>query len=229
VGREAAPPVRFAAGSGEKRRVDLPDGSRMMLGGGSIAVTSFTPGERRIRLEKGEARFSVAHEARAFRVLAGDAEVVAHGTLFDVSLASGRTRISLIEGSVDVSYPSVSSGRSERRVARLAPGQQMVVGSARPSRVSSGAAPASRATATMLQFDDTPLASVVAQANRRSRTKILLAEPTTGLLRLTGAFRAGDAAALAESLEAAFRLHLQTLPDGTLVLHAFQSPGAPPK
>ena len=72
----------------------------------------------------------------------------------------------------------------------------------------------------MLQFDDTPLAEAVAAANRHSRTQIILADAAIGELKITGAFRVGDAGALAESLAAAFSLHLERGSDGTLVLHA---------
>ena len=78
----------------------------------------------------------------------------------------------------------------------------------------------------MLQFDDTPLAEAVAAANRHSRTQIILADPAIGELKITGAFRAGDAGALADSLAAAFSLRLERGSGGTLTLHA--APPSPP-
>lgn len=76
----------------------------------------------------------------------------------------------------------------------------------------------------MLQFDNTPLTQAVAEANRHSRTRITLAAPSIGELKISGAFRAGDAGAFAESLAAAFSLHLERQPDGTLVLFAAAPP-----
>ncbi len=216
------------AAEGETRQIDLPDGSRMTLWGQSAAEVTFGEGERRITLLAGRGRFSVAHEARPFRVLAGKAEVLARGTLFDVSLARGSTRVSLIEGSVDVSYPVVTPGNAGRRVRRLEPGQQMVVANAPGSRAALVPVRRDEPAATMLQFDDTPLAAAVAQANRGSRTRIRLADPSIGELRVTGAFRSGDAAGLAESLAAAFGLHLEPRSDGTLVLHRNRAPARIP-
>lgn len=217
----------------EAREFSLPDGSRMTLAQETIAVVSFNPDVRNITLERGSGRFSVAHGARPFRVAAGETEVLAHGTIFEVSLAAGRTRVALIEGSVDVSYPA-DAGAEGRLVRRLHPGQQIVVGGSPQTALATpqqpptapSTAPRRPAVPTMLQFDDTPLAEAIAAANRHSRTRITLAEPSIGELRITGAFRAGDAAAFAESLAAAFGLHLERRPDGRLVLHA--APPSPP-
>ena len=220
--------VQRYATAGETREVHLPDRSRMMLAEETIAVAAFTRGERRIVLERGRGRFSVAHESRPFRVAAGETEVLAHGTVFEVSLAAGRTRVALIEGSVDVSYPAGEPQEARRLVRRLRPGQQIVVGTLpqsvvarsqqrRAPRVASAVA---EPTATMLQFDNTPLARAVAEANRHSRSPIRLADPSIGELRISGAFRAGDGAGLAESLAAAFDLRLERSPDGALVLYA---------
>jgi len=219
--------VRYATG-GEAHEARLPDGSRLTLARESIATVAFTRGERRITLERGRGRFSVAHDARPFRVAAGSAEVLARGTVFEVRLAAGRTSVSLVEGSVDVSYPAAPAERRGRLVWRLKPGEQIVVGGSadaadarRPQRWAQ-TVPARRAqpSSTMLKFEDTPLAEAVAEANRHSRTRIRLTDPSLGALHVTGAFRAGDTEQLAESLAVAFRLYLERQPDGTLVLHA---------
>lgn len=224
--------VRYAT-AGTTREVELPDGSRMVLAQETIAVVAFTSGERRIRLERGQGRFSVAHETRPFRVAAGEAEILAHGTVFEVSLAAGRTRVALIEGLVDVSYPAAPE-ETGRLVRRLQPGEQIVVGSPSPVGVANlregraARVPPRADPPTMLHFDDTPLADAIAEANRRSRTNIRLGDPETGRLRVTGAFRAGDAEGLARAVEAAFRLRLERLPDDTLLLHASEPPASVP-
>lgn len=217
----------YAAGERGTRLVHLGDGSKMLLGRGSSADVALTDSERRVTLRSGTARFSVAHERRPFRVAAGEAIVLAHGTIFDVRMALGMTTVALIEGSVDVSYPAASGG-SDRgtRITRLKPGQQVVVGTphlAGRSAPSMDRNPAPAAP-TMLQFDDAKLAEVVAEANRHSRARIRLADPSIGTLRITGAFRAGDADAFAESLAAAVGLRLERRPGGTLILHAKPAP-----
>ena len=80
----------------------------------------------------------------------------------------------------------------------------------------------------MLLFDDTKLADAVAEANRNGGGQIRLADPSIGALRITGAFRAGDTDALAQSLEAAFNLLLERRPDGVLILRAKPTPRRDP-
>jgi transmembrane sensor len=213
----------YSAAAGEKVWLDLPDGSRMNLGGASVARIAFTTTERGVRLESGTARFSVAHEGRPFRVFAGAAVVLARGTVFEVSLGHGRTIVSLIEGSVEVSERAASSGTEHpRRITRLSPGQQMIIGPS-PRLVDAGPG---RRPETLLEFDDTELSQAVAEFNRRSDRPIRVGGPEIGRLRVTGAFRTGDSEAFAQSLAAAFRLRVERRADGTLVLHGL--PARPP-
>ena len=72
-------------------------------------------------------------------------------------------------------------------------------------------------TRGMLEFDGTPLAAAVALANRYSEQKIVL-EDGLGQLRVTGAFRAGDVAALASALAEAFHLSVMRNEKGNLIL-----------
>ena len=222
--------VRYATADAT-RDVALPDGSRMVLAPETIAIASFTSSERRITLERGRGRFTVAHETRPFRVAAGKAEVLALGTVFEVSFAAGQTRVALIQGSVDVSY-SAEPEEAGRQVRRLQPGEQFVVGS--PTQAALAPPPQSLAARVprpreepaprMLQFDNTPLAQAVAEANRHSRTRISLADPSIGELKITGAFRSGDAGAFAETLAAAFGLHLERNAGGTIILSSAPQP-----
>ncbi|HEY7810896.1 MAG TPA: FecR domain-containing protein [Allosphingosinicella sp.] len=221
----------YASGDRSTRLVNLADGSKMLLGRGASADAALTDTVRLITLRGGTGRFSVSHEPRPFRVAAGEALVTAHGTVFDVRLAHGRTIVSLIEGSVDVSYPTGSGGSDRRtRITRLKPGQQIVVGTphlAAPSTSAMARKPAPAAPA-MLLFDDTKLADAVAEANRHSGGRIRLAGPSIGALRITGAFRAGDADAFAEGLAAAFSLQLERRPDGVLILYSKPPPHRDP-
>ncbi|MDT9599881.1 FecR family protein [Sphingosinicella rhizophila] len=222
-------PIRYATAA-TARNVELSDGSHMVLAPETIAIASFTSSERRITLERGRGRFTVAHEARPFRVAAGEAEVLALGTVFEVSYAPGQTRVALIQGSVDVSYPGEPE-ESGRQVRRLQPGEQIVVGTPPQGEVRAPPLPrAPRASAPrvepaprMLEFDNAPLTQAVVEVNRHSRTRLILADPSIGELRITGGFRAGDVRAFAETLAAAFSLHLERRPDGSVALHAIRA------
>jgi transmembrane sensor len=233
-------PARFAPGSRrgiqnaayttaqrESRDIRLADGSDVHLSPGTALEVAFARDERRLRLVRGEALFSVAHEARRFVVVADGAEVVAHGTRFVVRLAGGLTMVSLVQGSIDVSYRSAGESLDRRHHARMKPGERLVIGvhpaPSRPLALSRGPG---AARPTMLQFNDTLLSEAIAQANHGGGRQIRLGDPLLAKYRVTGAFRAGDTEGLAESLAAAFNLVVERVPDGTLVLRP--PPGLPP-
>ena len=68
-----------------------------------LTVGSEAPGEIRVRLERGRARFAVTKDAkRIFRVVSGDVSVVVLGTVFEVGRAQGRTLVKVSEGRVRV-------------------------------------------------------------------------------------------------------------------------------
>lgn len=206
------------------KRLRLSDGSFITLDTDSSVTVQMSRGERRIVLTKGRARFEVAHDAeRPFIVSAGDGEVIAHGTVFDVTLASGHACVSLLKGSVEVRQAPAGTGE-QRVVARLAPGQAIVLGGNSPAPQS--VQPADTAWASgMLVFEDAPLGKVLETANRYSRRKVSIEDASLGALRVTGTFRADRPDELAATLAAAFGLEVVSNGDG-LILRRRGRPGA---
>jgi transmembrane sensor len=85
----------------QRSTLSLPDGSRLDLNAQTTLHTDFRHGERRVRLEKGEAYFSVAKDAaHPFLVETPGGTVRVTGTEFNVRLAAGRPEVTLLEGSV---------------------------------------------------------------------------------------------------------------------------------
>lgn len=218
---------QFAAFSteGEVRRIALADGSEVLLSANSAVDVALGGDERRLRLTRGEARFSVAREARSFIVAAEGTEVFARGTQFIIRLGSGRTTIALIEGSVDVSYTPAGAGA--RRLTRLRPGERLVVEASAPivptdaaTARAAGRQPPPPSPPAMLEFDETPLREAVEQVNRGGRPLIRLEDPSLASLRISGAFRRGDTEGFARSIAAAFDLELERGRDGSLRLRA---------
>ena len=214
-GAAGAPPVAYATSRGELREIVLPDGSRVTLDATSRIELAFSATERRLQLHEGRARFTVAHDGRPFIVQAAADQVVATGTVFDVSLLDNKLSVVLLEGRVEVRR---MRGEETRAITRMTAGQRLVVqGETAP--VSLPIAPRDTSWASrMLEFDDVPLAQAVAMANRYSSRQIRLEGEAVARLRVTGAFRAGDAEGLARTLAAAFGLTLRTDADGNLVL-----------
>ncbi|OYW46406.1 MAG: hypothetical protein B7Z33_03190 [Sphingomonadales bacterium 12-68-11] len=196
----------FAAGDSASRTLRLADGSQVVLSPGSQLHVVLDRGERRLTLRRGEGRFTVFHEARPFIVLAQGTRVTARGTQFVVRLDSRGTRVSLIEGRIEVSYPP-SADRPEQLIS-LTAGQQLMVPAQPPP---SGEGPDVTGTSpqpAMIDFDDVRLAQAVEQVNRQSHQQIRLADAAIADLRVTGAFRAGDVEGFARSVASALGLEV---------------------
>jgi transmembrane sensor len=206
-------PMVFAAAVGEIRDIELPDGSRLTLDSASRLEAAFTEAERNLTLREGRARFQVAHDARPFVVRAGTSEVVATGTLFDVSLIGNRTTVFLLEGLVEVRAKD-----DRRQPERLVPGQKLILADSTPAERRRAARGEAAWATRMLEFDDSRLDQAAALANRYSKAQLRLGDERIRSLRVSGAFRAGDAADFARSLAKAFDLRVVRQPDGNLLL-----------
>ncbi len=209
----------FATSIGEIREVPLPDGSQMTLDTRTSVRVEMGRDLRHVTLQEGRARFAVsAEDDRPFVVEAGESRVTGRDTTFDVELRDGEALVQPIEGTVSV---EATSRRAETAPVRLAPGQAVLVssGGARMQPRQTGRAEALWPTG-MIEFDNTPLATAIAEANRYSRGRVSLADPALSRLRVSGTFRAGDLQGLARSLEAAFGLRLEHAAGQQLILHS---------
>ena len=182
---------------------------------GSRVDARFTVSERLLTLHDGRARFIVAHESRPFIVRAASNEVVATGTIFDVSLIQGRVAVVLLQGSVEVRH---RRGGQSDGLQRLAAGQRLTIAGEAPLETRPATRGETLWPTRMLEFDDTPLQEAVVMVNRYSRVQLRLGGGRIGGLRVSGAYRAGDVEGFARSLATAFGLRLETRPDGSLLL-----------
>ena len=99
----------------EQRTILLPDGSSAQLAPETAIDVAFDGKRRHVRLLKGEALFTVNHQAdRTFSVEAGGVEIVDIGTAFDVRLRPNGTDVAVLEGIVDVGAPLATPPAQER-------------------------------------------------------------------------------------------------------------------
>jgi transmembrane sensor len=209
----------IASRVGEIRTLRLSDGSSVMLDTDSALSVAYAPDARRVILARGRARFDVAHDPdRPFVVVAGNGTVTARGTLFDVSLVDGHVDVTLLRGVVDVSKTD-QARRSAAGVVRLHPGQHTEYAASQPPALPR-VAPSTESSwvSGLLSFDAERLGDALAQANRYSTAKIRVADPALDELKITGAYRVGNAAAFARTLASSLDLQVATEPDGTIVL-----------
>lgn len=199
----ASRPAAFVTDLGERRVIQLADGSAVHLDADSRVRVRLTGSARRVDLDRGRALFTVASDRkRPFTVEAGEARVTATGTRFTVRREAEGARVTLVEGGVLV----------QRRTEawRLTPGQQIATEAARPRPSAVRAEAALRWTEGRLEFDRTPLAEAAAEINRYDRRAVRLAPGVDGRLEVTGLFNAGDAPAFAEAVARLYGLRVET-------------------
>lgn len=184
----------IATRTAELRDVTLDDGSVVTLGPKSSITVGFTQAERRVALTAGEAFFAVVdNPARPFVVTVGDMRVRVVGTQFDVHHGPDAVRVSVLEGSVEVTVPPeptpTPTARPETTV--LTAGQQIVATHAgRAVAVRQVAAEASGAWRLgRLSYRGASLREVIADANRYYDGQIVLASEEIGALKVTASFR----------------------------------------
>ncbi|MDP3072311.1 MAG: FecR domain-containing protein [Opitutaceae bacterium] len=201
---------RYATTVEGYERVTLEDGSVVELNSATELGVRFSPAERRVRLVRGEAHFTVAkNKARPFVVEAGGVAVRAVGTAFNVRLGVREIEVLVTEGQVAltenagpalVAAPSSASTQSGTPASGgptlLGANHRAVVAAASPAApVVERVTPAAVRTALAWQgarlvFADTPLAEVVAQFNRRNTVQLELADAELRALPIGGSFRA---------------------------------------
>jgi len=207
-----------ATAVGAVRTMELPDGSVVRLNTDSAIEVLFTPGERRVRLGRGEVFLAVAkNPARPFIVSAAGVDVRAVGTEFNVRLHHDALEVVVSEGKVRVddavNGASLLAPASESATtpAILSAGHRVtipVVPAARPTAVAAMPIPVAaleieRSLAwreRKLVFESAPLAVIVAEFNRYNPRPLVVGDPELAPRLFGGTFDANDTATFLELL-----------------------------
>lgn len=214
---------RAATAVGEMRSLALPDGSTIRLNTDSAVEILFTPTERRVRLNRGEAFFQVTkNPARPFVVGAAGVDVRAVGTEFDVRLHSTVLEVTVAEGRVRVDHSASGESLLEHPTSSSADGAHasppLLVAGERvliPVEVSSKVLvkTATRTSVPALEikralswqdgrlvFESAPLADMVAEFNRYTSKRLVIETPELAERQFGGTFVASDTATFLELL-----------------------------
>lgn len=220
-------PALLAAGP---RSLTLADGTLVRLNTGGEVIEEFSPAERRVRLTRGEAHFTVTpHAERPFVVLAGAVRVRAVGTAFNVNLQATRVEVLVTEGSVRV----VSGAPTTTEAPLVAAGQRAVLPAAgeteaAPVRVTPvDDAEIARALAwheSLVRLGGATLAELAREFERRSGQRVVIGDPELAQMRMGGRFRGDDLDGFAHLLATAFDVDMERMPDGSWVLRKKKSP-----
>jgi len=212
---------------GGLRTLNLPDGTLVALNTDSVLAADFSPAERLVRLERGEAHFTVARNpARPFIVEAGGVSVRAVGTAFNVRLDDHAIEVLVTEGRVRVDdavsghsllahAPDVDSATMDAFGAPvLTANQKVVVARPAPAARVEAVLPASAGAAVSseevrrelawregrLEFELAPLRGIVAEFNRYNRHQLAIADPDLAAKCFGGSFRSDDPAGFVRML-----------------------------
>lgn len=215
----ATPPEAiYSTAIGERRLVQLEDGTRADLDTNSRLHVQYNRRERKLVLEQGRAFFRVAHEARPLRVEAGAGSVRAVGTQFEVIRHDNAIDVALYEGKVDL-MSSADRLEDAKRLSSLVAGQSARISGQRvafSNPVQAGGAPAW--LSGRLTFNDRPLGEVIKEFNRYSKHPITLANPALAQRRVSGSFRSDDPVGFVEALEVAYAIDTKNKADGSIEL-----------
>jgi transmembrane sensor len=205
----------ITTGVGEQRMLTLEDGSRIYLNTDTKLAVHFDKDRRLVRLVEGEAMFDVAkNPSRPFIVDAGEKQVRAVGTEFVVRRDPHELAVTLVEGTVRIADQESrdatnSSGPAGQQPKILTAGQRLTFADHKPPTLDQpqlDVVTAWRRGEVVL--DKTRLEDAAEEMNRYSQVKLIVENPETSNIRVSGVFRVGDSARFAEAVAETYRLRV---------------------
>lgn len=185
----------FETEVGEQKHVSLDDGTRIFLDTDTRLVVRFNESQRTTLLQYGRVNFQVTSDPiRPFIVNAAEAKVIAASSNVDVRLDGSRLSVVLVKGSADIL-------QSRGPIEKLQTGDRIIVdakGFGRRDRPV--LAPLLAWQTGQAIFEDGRLSEAAAEMNRYSNVKLVISDPDTGELRVSGIYRVGDNMAFANSV-----------------------------
>lgn len=224
---------QLATAVGEQRTISLPDGSTVQLNTDGALVVDYGKDARHVRLSRGEAHFSVAHDPRRpFTVLTDNGSVTAVGTAFSVRLradaslevmvSAGRVALAapaaLQEARGDQATPPASAPVAELTKGQIARFQDTIEEIAHVSEAELNRKLSWRQG--MLAYAGESLGDVIADVSRYTPVEIEIADPKLSDMMIQGYFKVGETEALFEVLELSFGIRVERVDDARVRLLA---------
>ena len=226
----------YATGVGETQKVNLTDGSTITLNTGTRVSISYTPRSRDVYLAYGEATFNVVNgPALPLNVSAGQRQFQASGSRFNLRALTPQTvELTVIEGKLKLLYapPHMPETPAKRReevtygettlcaleTATVEPGFQSV------SNIQASELEARLAWQQgVLVFDHRALEDVIAEVERYTTTRFVLADEALRNVRVSGRFPAGNVNSVRRALREKFLIGSGRDAQGRVVLKALSS------
>ena len=226
---QSSTPTAYETQIAEHETIKLKDGSTIVLGAMSKVAVDYTAGQRNIALISGEAFFDVAKDpSRPFVVTAGPRSVRAVGTAFNINFSEQSLAVSVVEGTVSVA--ALNSARPSRKALAASPaepnsfllddGQELIVSTADDEeeiRTFSAEIVTSWRNGKLTYIGE-PLETVIADLNRYSNRKIVVAEDEINMMRFTGTVFNNDISHWLDGLDKAFPVRIIFVEDRDFIL-----------
>ena len=188
---------RYEAGGGRIEFVRLDDGSSLYLDARSVAEVHYSLFGRSVELQRGSALVDVEHEWwRKFTVSSKGLAVRALGTRYSVTQMVDGQRMSVYRGRV-----GVSAARGDLEQSLDAGKTLLINAEGRTEERELGARSSPDWMRGRIELDGDSLEQAIAEFNRYSRERIVLADPALRRIPLSGGFDAHDTAAFLKAVE----------------------------
>ncbi|WP_433771135.1 FecR family protein [Pseudomonas putida] len=202
------------------RQVTLKDGSQVELNLGSELTYRNYKDRRQVTLKKGEAFFSVSHDTtHPFVVKAAEGKIRVTGTKFNVWMYQDQVKVNLIEGSVLVSSNDDLPGDG----LRLGPAMQASYGHGdfipRISQTYDGDNSLAWRSGKLV-LDNLALNEALPLINRYLETPLMVADNSTGAIRIGGIYNIKELNTLVTTLPKVLPVYLTRNKDGNPVLNS---------
>ena len=216
---------------GEHSRVNLPDGSLLVLNTNTRVSVTYDTAYRLFVLERGEINIDVAHDqARPLSVVAGDRVVQAVGTAFNVKMFNEReVELLVTDGKVLVAkrQPDTAAIDAPARLAEtamaVAKGEKVVLGSAQEAVAQVAetdiAAQLSWREGNLI-FRGESLEQALTEITRYTSVEFEVMDEHIKQERIAGLFKAGDVDGLLATLTRNFNIESERLNDNKILLRA---------
>jgi len=206
--------ARFSTGVGEVRDITLADGTLVHLDADSALDVDYQPFSRAVRLSRGAAEFSVAHNSvRPFTVAAGPVLLRDTGTQFLVRAEGGAVSAYLISGAIEL-----LDSAGERKAA-LRPGTLASVSATGAVLVQATDGLKEKAWLSgKLMFDQTPLGEALDRFRHYGPVAVTVSSDDLSGLKISGLYSSTDLAGFLQSVATAYPLRLTTGSDGGVLV-----------
>ncbi|MBO6803705.1 MAG: FecR domain-containing protein [Thalassospira sp.] len=203
----------YVTETGQYQSIELPDGSVAHMNTASAFSIDFSGDVRRISLVSGEVIFDVAKDAdHPFIVAALDGEAMAVGTVYGVRIEDDHAEVTVQEGIVEVRNGAGPA-------LRLSAGEQGAYQSGQAPEINADADIATYGSwqRGKLIFNSQPLGTVIAEAQRHTSERIVVARDGLRDMKVTGVFEIARLDDLLQSIEQTTGAHVIELPLLTVI------------